>query len=291
MTAEIATVGGWKRLPFYTRVSIVGLLVYAVLFSALGVLLWALGDPFLVVFASIFVAPTLIVVALAWRFGKWAVLGAGIWATANVLLHAFNIVSALSHVDSFFDFGIALPITLSLIVAAVAGYVAFVQHGKGGARVSAQPGERAALAALVVVTVALMSVSGVMHLAGRESVSSADMAGATLVNMKNTEFVPVSLQVASGDDGRFVVKNGDLGVHTLTIDELGIDVTSGLTATELAPSSPSTPATSSSWTSRKVRSAACVVVGTGVGVDVAGVLVDVAATLNAATASSDDPAT
>ena len=36
MTAELATVGGWKGLPFYTRVSIAGLLAYAVLFEKLG---------------------------------------------------------------------------------------------------------------------------------------------------------------------------------------------------------------------------------------------------------------
>ena len=225
MTAETATIGGWRGLPFYTRVSIGGLLVYALLFEALGVLFWALGEPFLIIFASILVVPTLVAIGLARRYGKWAILGAGIWATANVLLHSMNIASALSHVDSFFDFGIALPITLSLIVAAVAGYIAFAQHRKGGARVSARNMERTALAALVVVTVVLMSVSGVMHLAGRESVSAADMARATLVSMKNTEFVPVSLQVATGEAGRLVVKNGDLGVHTFTIDELGVDVT------------------------------------------------------------------
>jgi uncharacterized cupredoxin-like copper-binding protein len=215
MTAGTATIGGWRGLPLYTRVAIAGLLVYAALFKGLGVLFWALGEPFLVIFASI----------LAARYGKWAVLGAGIWATANMLLHSFNIVSALSHVDSFFDFGVALPITLSLIVAAVAGYVAFAQQRTDGARMSARSGERTALAALVVVTVVLMSVSRVMHLAGLESVSAADMAGAMLVSMKNAEFVPVSLQVATGDAGRLVVKNGDLGVHTFTIDKLGVDVT------------------------------------------------------------------
>ena len=141
MTAELATVGGWKGLPFYTRVSIAGLLAYAALFEGLGVLLGALGVPFLVIFASILVVPTLVAVVLARWYGKWAVLGAGIWVTANMLVHSYNIVSALSHVDSFFDFGIALPITLSLIVAAVAGYVAFAHHCKGNTRVTASSNE------------------------------------------------------------------------------------------------------------------------------------------------------
>ena len=218
MTAETATVGEWKGLPFYTRVSITGLLVYAALF-------WALGEPFLVVFASILAVPTLVAVVLARRYGRWAVLGAAIWATANMLLHSYNIVSALSHVGSFFDFGVALQITLSLIVAAVAGCVAFVQHRKGNARLSASSNESTALTVLVVVTVALMSVSGVMHLTGRESVSAEDLAGSTLVSMKNSEFEPVNVQVASGRSARLVVKNGDLGVHTFTTDELAVDVT------------------------------------------------------------------
>ena len=70
MIAELATFGGWKGLPFYTRMSIAGLLAYAALFEGLGVLLGALGEPFLVIFASILVVPTLVTVVLARWYGK-----------------------------------------------------------------------------------------------------------------------------------------------------------------------------------------------------------------------------
>ena len=63
-------VGEWKGLPFYTRVSIAGLLAYAALFEGIGVLLGALGEPSLVIFASILVVLTLVTVVLARWYGK-----------------------------------------------------------------------------------------------------------------------------------------------------------------------------------------------------------------------------
>ncbi len=49
-------------IPFYTRVSMAGLLVYAALFEGLGVLFGVLGEPSLMILASILMVLTLVVV-------------------------------------------------------------------------------------------------------------------------------------------------------------------------------------------------------------------------------------
>jgi hypothetical protein len=59
--------GEWKVIPFYTRVSMAGLLVYAALFEGLGVLFGALGEPSLMILASILMVLTLVAVVLARR--------------------------------------------------------------------------------------------------------------------------------------------------------------------------------------------------------------------------------
>jgi hypothetical protein len=54
-------------IPFYTRVSMAGLLVDAALFEGLGVLFGALGEPSLMILASILMVLTLVAVVLARR--------------------------------------------------------------------------------------------------------------------------------------------------------------------------------------------------------------------------------
>jgi hypothetical protein len=49
-------------IPFYTRVSMAGLLIYAALFEGLGALFGALGEPSLMILASILMVLTLVVV-------------------------------------------------------------------------------------------------------------------------------------------------------------------------------------------------------------------------------------
>ena len=150
---------------------------------------------------------------------------AALWALLNILLHFPNIIAALSYVNSFFDFGMAMPVVAALFVALVAGVIAFVQHRRGTARTESTGGERRTFAAITVVVVGLMALFGILHLVALSSVSASEKADAITVEMKNTEFNPTELQVPAGQPVKFVVKNRDLGVHTFTIKELGIDFT------------------------------------------------------------------
>lgn len=117
---------------------------------------------------------------------------------------------------------------LSLVVAAVAGILGFLQHRRGAAR-DATPdvfgaGAHWALWATAAVAIGLMAASGTLHLTGLESVSAEEKVGAIGVDIKNSTFEPDQVTVPAGRPARFVIKNRDLTVHTFTIEELGIDV-------------------------------------------------------------------
>ncbi len=215
----------WTSLPFYQRVTIAGLLVYGLVFLVFGITLIASGNTESLVFILIFLIPTAIFAGLAWRFGRRMALVAAIWALLNLLLNGPFILPALLHVNSFFDFGMGVPVIVALAITAVAGIVAFLQHGRGTARTVATRGERWVFATIAVTVVALMALSGVLHVTTLASVDAADKVAAVKVDMKNMEFRPTDVRVSSAEPSKLVIKNRDFTVHTFTIKELGVDVT------------------------------------------------------------------
>jgi len=116
-------------------------------------------------------------------------------------------------------------VLVGIILALVGGIIAFVQHRRGTDRTTATTNERRVFAGITVAVVALMLLSGVLHIVGLESVSAEDKAGALLVDMKNTKFKPDRLEATAGETIRIVVKNKDFGVHTFHVHELGIEYT------------------------------------------------------------------
>lgn len=85
---------GWTGLSFYTRVTIAGLLVFALIFTGLAVLALLFGDVEVIgdavqgiVFYFLFVIPTFVVVVLAWR-RPGLTLVAAIWAIVMILIKA-----------------------------------------------------------------------------------------------------------------------------------------------------------------------------------------------------------
>ncbi len=225
MAQEMTLGGGWGGVPFYTRTAIVGLLVYAAILLFFGAMATARGgDLEDIVFVVIFAVPAVVVAGLAFRFGKWLALVAGVWALLNLVLNGPFILPSLAHVNSFFDFGLALAVIVALIIATVAGAVAFVQHRRGSARPYGTPRERATLWTIVGIVVGLMALSGIMHLSAISEVSASDRAQAIVVGMKNTEFDPTEIQMAAGAPASFAVRNSDFVVHTFTVEEADVDV-------------------------------------------------------------------
>ena len=223
--------GGWKGLPFYTRVTIAGLIVFALIYTGLNILVMVGGGVEVIedavqgiVFYALFMIPTLVIVVLAWRETSGMTLFAAIWALLMLLITAPVIPNALGTFNSFFDTGLLIPAIVSLIVAGVAGIVGFLQRRRGTTRDVSRAGERWVLWATTAMVVGLMVVSGTLHLTSLESVSPDEKAAAINVDINNSAFKPAQLTVPAGKPAKFVIKNRDLTVHTFTIKELGIDV-------------------------------------------------------------------
>ena len=231
MKGSSVTKGGWSGLPFYTRVTIAGLLVFALVLTGLIILGMVGGGVEVledavqgIVFYALFMIPTVVIVVLAWQ-RPGLTLVAAIWALLMLLMIAApTIPNTLGNFNSFFDAGLLIPGIVSLVVTGVAGIAGFIQHRRGATRDVSTAGERWVLRATTAMVVGLMAVSGTLHLTSLESVSPDEKAAAIRVDIKNSAFKPAQLTVPAGKLATFVIKNHDLTAHTFTIQELGIDV-------------------------------------------------------------------
>ena len=209
MTERSEQIGGWRGLPFYTRVTISGLLVVALIITSLGILQMVSGGVDIdtiqgIVFYALFMIPTIGVVVLAWRRPDLTIVD-GIWAMLVLLILAPSIPNALSTFNSFFDTGLLIPVVVSLIVVGVVGILAFLQHRRGTTRDVATIGERLVLLGTAAVVVGLMILSGTLHLTSLESVSVNEREGAVLVEIENSTFKPAQLAVSAGNPAKFIV--------------------------------------------------------------------------------------
>jgi len=212
----------------YTRVAIVGLLLYALgslvfaVLSIIDVVLSITGtEPSNIGFFIIMMVLSVIFAGLMWRFGKWALVVAAVWGLLN-LWWGWILILALRYPNSFFDFALPLLLTVGALLAVVGAIVAFVQQRRGTTRTSATRAERRTFGAIAVVLLGLVVLSGILHLTGRTTVSAEAKAGATVVEMKNSYLAPDRLEIRVGETERILLKNNDFFVHTFEIDELGV---------------------------------------------------------------------
>jgi plastocyanin len=151
------------------------------------------------------------------RFGTWAKV-VGIVVALLGAMAMFWTAFGLSHPASVFDFLPGLMVIPGALLAISCCVAAIVAGKRGHLTAEATGGEAKGIRiALAVVGVAAL-VSGGMTFAGR---SSVDADASTTVTAKNFEFAG-SYRVEGGS--QIVVSNEDAFFHTVTIDELGIDV-------------------------------------------------------------------
>ena len=67
---ESVEVRGWTSKSFYTRVTIVSLLLYSAVFTLVVALFVAGGEPAALIFGVIFVTPIVVAVVLTWKFAN-----------------------------------------------------------------------------------------------------------------------------------------------------------------------------------------------------------------------------
>ena len=200
--------------PLYTRIAVLGLLLFAlgiVLHMVLSFIQGATDD---LAFFAVFVVSALVVAGLAWRLGTWALAVAAAFALINLGVHGQFLLYPLRHPSSAFDF------SLSLLVAAA---VAFAQQRRGIAPTTVSTAERSVLGVAAAVLVGLFLLSGVLALTGRTTVSMEARARAIEVDMRKIRFEPDRVEIESGNSVKLVVKNSDFTLHTFTLEALGID--------------------------------------------------------------------
>ena len=223
MTQGASSRGLWRGQPFYVRLNAGGLLVFALVILAVGVIFEFRSQPGSIVFVAVLVVPTVVIALLALRIGGWALTLAAIWAVLMLIAGLLFLEAAVSHINSFWDFAPAVAAIVARLAASVGGIGAFVQRRRGTVRQTATIAERWSLLGATAIVVVLVLLSGVLHVASLESVSADERSGAIAVGMKDTLFDPTEIMIQAGQPATVVVKNMDLGVHTFTVHELGIN--------------------------------------------------------------------
>jgi plastocyanin len=166
----------------------------------------------------------LLLAALVWRFGAWALVLATILGLLMLLsLVSFRADFSLIHPESFLDFVPSILSIVGLTMGVVGAIVALVQRRRGMARAEASPSERRAVQTILAALGVLVLLSGVLTLTGRTVVPAEAKAGALPVQIKDFTFTPGHLEAKAGETVRLVVSNADSALHTFTIRELGVD--------------------------------------------------------------------
>ena len=209
--------------PFYTRVTLWALLVLAVA-PIPHVVAQGIEGAEGFFFGIILMGVSLVAAGLIWRFQRWLLFLAslvGIWAW---LSFSVNISYENDGIKTFFDFAPTVVVLGAGLVAFICGPLAFFLGRRPNPRMGATITDRGALGGLALVVVALVIVSGVAAIVGRDSVSAEEREGAfDVVEMNDTTFEPNRLEIPGDRAVQLVIENNDLIVHTFTIDDLDID--------------------------------------------------------------------
>ena len=218
------SINGWKTRPVYTRVAIAGLVLVALASLVFSILTLIDGDPVTLGIFLFSMMLSVIFAGLMWRFGSWALVLAALWGFLNLGWGGLLGIS-LSYPNSFFDFVLPLLLTVGALLALVGAIVAFVQQRRGTVRTVSRRAERRTFGAIAVALVALVILSGTLHVAGLTAVSAQAEAGAIIVELRNDYLIPGRLEISVGETARIVVKNNDSFLHTFEIKELGVQHT------------------------------------------------------------------
>lgn len=150
----------------------------------------------------------------------WKVLAIVLGTFAAFML--FWTAFGLAEPGSFFDFLPGVLIVGGLLITLIAG-VGSIRSRKRGAIDPVDAGEGRAIRTVLTALGALVVLSAVLSVTGRDTVSTAEARSADLVvDLKDFEFDKESYAIAGGST--ILVKNSDPFLHTFTIDALDIDV-------------------------------------------------------------------
>jgi plastocyanin len=126
--------------------------------------------------------------------------------------------------DSFFDFVPGVLVMPGVLIGLAAGIAAMLAQRKGHVTELAEGGERNLLTIVPILVVALVAISAIVTITGRETVAD-DITADHTVQMSDFEFGEDRYEFSGGDT--VLIVNDDPFSHTFTIDALDIDVSVG----------------------------------------------------------------
>lgn len=159
--------------------------------------------------------------ALAWRFGTWSRMVAGIVSVLLLLMIAPFVGTVISHVNVFFEFVPVVFLIVGSVVGAGAATLSVVK--RRGDSDATRATERRIATWVGLLLCAVAAVSAVTSLTSRTTVSAADRAGAVAVEQSGFAFAEPTYAVPADTASRLVVHNSDRVYHTVTNDELSVD--------------------------------------------------------------------
>jgi hypothetical protein len=181
-------------------------------------------------FPIIIAVVALVVGAAIYFVQPWGLILGVIGGLFGILMSTMGIDLSLSTPQAFYDFIFPvalLPASVLILLGSITGLVQHFRHQTS----TGNPTVTMALKGVLGVIGILMVISAVLTVTNMGSVSAADKEGAALVTAKESKFDQTALTTTS--DGKIVVRNDDLLLHTFTIDGLGIDVKVGPRSEEL----------------------------------------------------------
>jgi uncharacterized cupredoxin-like copper-binding protein len=140
----------------------------------------------------------------------------------GLLLLSEDVDPDLLPIDSFFDFVPLLVAMIGVVIVLLASLVGTISYFRGAVGTDATR-VMTIFKGLLVVLLVVGVISAVFTALGTDSVSTAEAEGAVVITADGVEWDVSTLEVASGQVLRILVKNKDPFVHTFTVTDLDID--------------------------------------------------------------------
>ena len=207
-----APAGGKHARWGWQRTQAIGAITIPVTF---GLLLLRIGgfEPFVLIMS----APIIVGLLIRMRFRRTGTVIVGVLALALLLMNAPFLIEELQHPAAGIDYMfpvLVLAGAATVIIATIPAYKELTRGLTGSRGPKVVP---AAAGALVVLLGATALVSNTRY------ESAAAQPGDIKVEARDLEFVSAKLQ-AQGGEVSLHVENTGAALHSLTIDELGVDV-------------------------------------------------------------------
>lgn len=221
--------------PLYHRVTVSGLLLFALGMVLSIVLGLVQGSTDNLVFLAVFLVASLIFAGVSWRYEAWTPALAAGFCLIGLALQSPLLLHAIRHPSSAYDFVPGLIALTGLSVGLAGGTIAFWQHRwgtghrwgtahrRGSIQGKATSTERKLFVGAAMLLAGLVLVSGTLAMARRTTVSVEARAEAIEVQLRKIRFEPDQLEIRSGEKVTLFVKNSDFTLHTFTVESLGID--------------------------------------------------------------------